>query len=165
MLASGNYEILLGKLDEFIRKYYKNQLIRGAIYTFTALLAAWIVFTSLEYFGHFSTTVRTILFWTFISVALVSLWKGVIIPLSHLYRMGKIISHEQAADIIGRHFSNVQDKLLNTLQLKAESDRMGQSSALLIAGIEQKTEELKPIPFTSAIDLRKNRKYFRYAAI
>jgi len=161
----GNYEILIGKLDEFIRKYYKNQLMRGSIYTFTALLGAWLVFTSLEYFGHFSTTVRSVLFWSFILAAVISTWRLIIQPLAGLMKAGKVISHEQAASIIGKHFSNVQDKLINTLQLKAEADRQGSASALLLAGIDQKIEELKPVPFSTAIDLRKNRKYFKYAAI
>jgi len=162
---AGNYDILIGKLDEFIRKYYKNQLIRGGIYVFTALGLAWLAFTSLEYFGHFSTTIRTILFWSFILAAGISTWRLVIIPLTGLYKLGKVISHEQAASIIGIHFSNVQDKLLNTLQLKAEADKSGSHNELLLAGINQKIEELKPIPFAAAIDLKKNRKYFRYAAI
>ncbi|MBL0341110.1 MAG: DUF4175 domain-containing protein [Bacteroidetes bacterium] len=162
---TGNYDILLHKLDEFIRKYYKNQLIRGAIYVFTALLLAWLAFTSLEYFGHFSTVIRTILFWSFILAAAISTWRLIIIPLSGLYNLGKVISHEQAAAIIGTHFSNVQDKLLNTLQLKAESEKTGNNSALLLAGINQKIEELKPVPFAAAIDLGKNRKYFKYAAV
>lgn len=162
---TSNYNILVSKLDEFIRKYYKNQLIRGAIYVFTALLGAWLVFTSLEYFGHFGTTIRTILFWGFIAAAAFSLWKLVLTPLFHLNRLGKIISHEKAASIIGIHFPNVQDKLLNTLQLKAESDRTGNQNALLLAGIDQKIEELKPVSFTSAIDLNSNRKYIKYAAV
>src|SRR5688572_7400685 len=164
-MNSNNYQILLGKLDEFIRKYYKNQLIRGGIYVFTALLGAWLAFTSLEYFGHFSIAVRTVLFWSFILAALVSLWKLVLTPLFHINKLGKIISHEQAASIIGTHFTNVQDKLLNTLQLKAESDRLGNQNQLLLAGIDQKIDELKPVPFASAIDLKRNRIYIKYAAV
>jgi hypothetical protein len=164
-MAQDNYHILIGKLDAFIRKYYKNQLIRGSLYTFTALLGAWLVFSSLEYFGHFSTWVRAVLFWGFVCLALISLWNLIIRPMMGLFRAGRIISHEQAAEIIGTHFQHVQDKLLNTLQLKAESDRQGAANALLLAGIDQKINELKPVPFTAAIDFGKNRKYIRYAAI
>ena len=160
-----NYQLLIEKLDAFIRKYYKNQLIKGGIYVFTALLGAWLVFTSLEYFGHFNTTIRTFLFWSFIAAAGFSLWRFVAVPVFHLNKLGKIISHEQAASIIGTHFSNVKDKLLNTLQLKAESDRVGHNNALLLAGINQKIDELRPVPFASAIDLNTNRQYVKYAAI
>ena len=36
---------------------------------------------------------------------------------------------------------------------------------LLKAAIEQKTEELKPIPFQNAVDFRTNRKYVKYAVL
>ncbi|MBK7969341.1 MAG: DUF4175 domain-containing protein [Bacteroidetes bacterium] len=160
-----NYQELIGKLDEFIRKYYKNQLIRGGLYVFTALSGAWLVFTSLEYFGHFSIAVRTTLFWSFILAAAYAMWIYIITPLSKLYRLGKVISHEQAAGIIGQHFPNVQDKLLNTLQLKAEADNQANASELLLASVEQKTEELRLVPFAAAIDFKKNRKYLKYAAL
>ncbi|MFN5325315.1 MAG: DUF4175 family protein, partial [Bacteroidota bacterium] len=161
----GNQELLISKLDAFIRKYYKNQLIKGTILSFTALTAGWLVFTGAEYFGHFDTLVRTILFWTFMISAAGFLWKLVFTPLSKLYRLGETISHEEAARIIGKHFSGVSDKLLNTLQLKAQASRPGQASELLLASIDQRTEELRPIPFTQAIDFAANKKYIRFALI
>src|SRR5207244_7183042 len=108
-----NYQLLLQKLDAFIRKYYRNQLIRGGIYAFTLGLAFYLAVTTLEYFGHFSTGLRTVLFYSFVATILFIIVRFVAIPLSHLYRIGKIISHEQAAKIIGDHFKEVQDKLLN----------------------------------------------------
>lgn len=113
-----NYQLLIQKLDAFIRKYYKNQFVKGAIYAFTLSLAFYLLVTTLEYVGHFSTTLRTVLFYSFIGGILFILGRFVIIPLLHLYRIGKLISHEQAAEIIGKHFSNVEDKLLNVLQLR-----------------------------------------------
>src|SRR3954463_15044164 len=99
-----SYYLLIGKLDAFIRKYYKNRLLRGVIYAFTFLLASYLVVTSLEYFGHFNSVTRTVLFYLFIGVMLFILGRFVVNPLMHLYRFGKIISHEQAAEIIGKHF-------------------------------------------------------------
>ncbi|HEU4718675.1 MAG TPA: DUF4175 family protein [Bacteroidia bacterium] len=164
--TTGSYELLLGKLDEFIRKYYKNMLIRGMLYAVGILLAGYLVFTVSEYFGHFDTSVRTVLFYSFIGATLFVLGRFVALPLFKLNRIGKIISHEQAAEIIGKHFTNVQDKLLNVLQLKKSSAAdSGASRALIEASISQKISELRPVPFTSAIDLRENRKYARYAVI
>jgi len=164
-----NYNILIEKLDAFIRKYYKNLLIRGVIYSVTLGLAFYLAVTTLEYFGHFSTTLRTILFYSFIGGNLFIIGKYVVIPLSHLYQYGKIISHEQAAVIIGKHFPEVQDKLLNVLQLHRLADEtaleLHMSRELILAGIEQKTVELKPVPFVSAINLGENKKYLRYALV
>jgi len=42
----------------------------------------------------------------------------VLTPLTKYFSLGKTISHEQAANIIGDHFGGVEDKLLNILQKK-----------------------------------------------
>lgn len=159
-----NYNTLIQKLDEFIRKYYKNQLIRGLLYSVAVGLAFFLSIALLEYFGHFGTTVRTFMFYSFLAVNSIIIYRLVALPLIHLNRMGKIISYEEASQIIGKHFSNVSDKLLNTLQLKQLADNgSANSRELLYASIDQKTAELKPVPFAAAIDLSENKKYLRYA--
>lgn len=154
--------ILLSKLDEFIRKYYKNQLLKGLIYTTGLLLAAFLFIVVTEYFAEFQTTVRTILFYAFVLTSGLVVTKYIIIPLLKLNKLGKIISYDEAANIVGKHFSNINDKLLNTLQLQRNSGSI-LSTELLSASINQKMEELKPIPFSSAIDLSQNKKYVKYA--
>ena len=163
---NNNYQVLIERLDAFIRKYYKNRLVKGAIYAFTISLAFYLLVIAFEYFGHFNTGVRTFLFYSFIVGFAFIVGRFIIIPLMHLYRMGKIISHEQAADIIGKHFSSVQDKLINVLQLKKQADESpAPNPDLLLAGINQKIDELKPIPFITAINISENRKYLRFAFI
>ncbi len=159
------YQLLIDKLDAFIRKYYKNQLIRGGIYSFTVCLIFFLAITAVEYFGHFSTGIRTVLFYGFVISTLYILSIYVFIPLFHLYRLGKIITHEQAALIIGDHFGNIRDKLLNTLQLKKQAEDHPFQAALIHASIDQRIASLRPVPFTAAIDLNRNRKYLRYAII
>ena len=166
-----NEDILIQKLDEFIRKYYKNQLIKGLIYATGLVLVFYLAVAVLEYYAHFDTTVRTVLFYSLIAGILAVLGRYVLIPLFKLNRIGAVLSNEMAAEIIGRHFSEVKDKLLNVLQLKkiAKEDRNTQASygsaALLEASINQKIKELRPIPFASAINLGDNRRYLKYAVI
>jgi hypothetical protein len=158
-MASGNH-ILIQKLDEFIRKYYKNLLIRGSLYAFGLLLSAFLCVVLLNYFGEFGTGIRTALFFSFLAVTLFVLVRYIVIPLLKLNRIGEVISYEDAAGIIGTHFGNVQDKLLNVLQLQKQQAMIG-SDELLMAGIDQKIKELQPVPFTSAIDLKENKRYLR----
>jgi hypothetical protein len=165
---TSSYKSLIEKLDEFIRKYYKNQLVRGFIYSTALLLLFFISVTVLEYYAHFNTLVRTLLFYSFVGASTFILSKYIAIPLSKLYKLGKIISYEEAASIIGRHFTDVQDKLLNTLQLQQQSanyELQTTNNELLAASIDQKIKELKPVQFTMAIDLSENRKYLKYAVI
>ncbi|MBS1647230.1 MAG: hypothetical protein JST67_07810 [Bacteroidetes bacterium] len=156
--------ILLQKLDEFIRKYYKNQLIKGLLYAAGLLLLFYLSVSVLEYFAEFNSYIRAFLFYSFLGSSLFVLGKYIAIPLLKLNSFGAIISYQQAAKIIGNHFSNVQDKVLNVLQLQSETNQHA-SLELLQASIHQKTMELKPVPFTAAIDLSENRKHIKYALI
>jgi len=153
--------ILLQKLDEFIRRYYKNQLIKGTIYSSGILLVAFLSVIFLEFFGEFNTLMRGILFFSFLTATIAVLINYIIIPVLKLNRIGAVISYDQAASIIGNHFTNVQDKLLNVLQLQNNRFLYG-SDDLLLAGINQKINDLRPIPFTTAVDLNENRRYLKY---
>ncbi len=116
-----NYRLLLDKLDQFIRKYYLNQLIRGALYSAGLILVLFLAFTTLEYNFYFSTTVRKALFFSFMGVSIFAVAAWMVTPLMHYFRLGRLISHEQAARIIGDHFVDVKDKLLNILQLRHQA--------------------------------------------
>jgi len=157
-----NYTLLIEKLDAFIRKFYINQLLRGSLYTVGAILGLFILLNVSEYYFYFSTSVRTVLFWSFIGLSTTALYRWVALPLMHYFHLGKVISHEQASVIIGNHFADVKDKLLNILQLKQQSANAIHAD-LIHASINQKSDEIKLVPFKSAIDLGKNRKYLRYA--
>jgi hypothetical protein len=159
------YRELLDNLDAFIRKYYTNQLLRGGIYAVALLVGFFLALTLLESFVWFSPVIRQILFYTYLAATAAVLWKLVITPLRGLYQLGSTISHTEAARIIGSHFSHIEDKLLNTLQLHDLASKEPEHLLLIQASIGQKTAELRPIPFTSAIDLRMNRKYLPYAGV
>lgn len=158
------YQTLLHKLDAFIRKYYLNNLIRGSLHSLALISVIWVTFVLLEHYVFTSSVssmaFRKSLFYSFLALAGLGLSYWVIWPLLQYFRLGKVISHEKAAQIVGQHFSNVQDKLLNVLQLNQQAQ--AENSALLLAAINQKTVELAPVPFQKAIDLRKNRKYLRF---
>ena len=159
-IVAENYELLIRKLDEFIRKFYTNQLIRGAIYFFTVILASFLLVDVLEYFFYFNSVTRTFLLAGFILAILLLGLIWLVLPALHYMRLGKIISHEQAAGIIGSHFREVQDRLLSVLQLRKLTD--ASDNSLIQASINQKIASLKPVPFSRAINLRVNRKYLRY---
>lgn len=164
-MQNNNYQSLIEKIDQFIRKYYINNLIRGVLYSVGVLLAAFMSFTLLEYY-YFNSTVssmqlRKMLFYSFWGISALTLGWLVVRPLLQYFRLGAVISHEQAATIIGRHFGTVKDKLLNVLQLKEQMNYA--DSSLLEASINQKIQTLKPVPFAAAIDLKENKRYLRYA--
>ncbi|MFY0675431.1 MAG: DUF4175 domain-containing protein [Bacteroidia bacterium] len=160
---NSNYSFLIQKLDSFIKRFYLNELLRGSIYFLAILLVSTLFVTTLEYFGNFGTTPRLVIFWVYLLGNIGAFAILVAKPLASWAKLGKQISHKQAAQIIGVHFQEIKDKLLNTLELQ-ESTNPG-SRSLIEASIEQKISDLKPVPFNMAISFKKNRKYIKYAAI
>ena len=158
---------ILQALDAFIRKYYKNLLLKGALYAVGIVGALFLAAVLLEHFGWLSILGRALLFWGGLAaVAGVTSW-FIVRPLLKMHGLGQRISREDAAQIIGKHFPEVSDKLLNLLQLQEKitknSEFKIQNSELLAAAVEQKTAELRPVPFLNAVDLKGNRRYLKYA--
>ena len=149
------------KLRQFSLKFYTNELIRGSIlfFSFGIIYLFFILF--IEYFLWLKPLLRTILFWIFIFVELFLLTKFILFPVFKIVGLKKGISFEESSKIIGRHFPEVGDKLLNILQLKQQSSQ----SDLLLASINQKSAALQPVPFVKAIDFSKNKKYLKYGLI
>ena len=149
---------IYSKLEDFIKKFYTNELIKGTL-LFIGLGLLYFIFTLLvEYFLWLPTTGRSILFWLFIGVETLLLIRFIAFPIFKLVKLQKGIDYEQAATIIGNHFSEVQDKLLNFLQLANQN----QNTELISASIEQKAASLQPIPFSNAINFAKNKKFLPY---
>ncbi|MBS1780627.1 MAG: DUF4175 family protein [Bacteroidetes bacterium] len=156
-----NYDRLISNLDAFIRKYYANQLLRGTLIILICIIAYILLATVGEYYLYLPVWSRIAIVSVFLIAGLAALGWLVILPLSKMARMGKVISHEQAATIIGRHFPEVRDKLLNILQLKNQHDHTA-SKELIEASIGQKAAQIAVVPFTGAVDLARNRKYLPY---
>ena len=147
------------KLEQFIRRYYQNRLVKGLYYGIGLGALYFILLTILEWAGRFPGTVRAALFGLLVLGMLVILGRYILVPLAKLMGIGRRITYDQAAQIIGRHFPEVDDKLLNTLQL--QSMAKGQSE-LLEASIDQRISELRPVAFHTAIDLGENKKYWPF---
>lgn len=154
-------ELIYSKLESFIKKYYTNECIRGSIFFVGLGLLYFLLTLLLEHFLWLSTTGRTLLFWFFILVMTILLLRFILFPLFKLFRLQKGITYDEASKIIGNHFSEIDDKLTNFLQLSKSPEQ----SELLMASIDQKAQSLQPIPFTRAVDFKKNIKYLPWAVI
>jgi hypothetical protein len=153
------YHQIIEKLNAYKSKYYKNLLLKGTIFTLLALLSAFLVINALEYIGNFSSVWRGVLFFSFLTAALLSLYFWITIPVLRLFNLNKPISFDEAANQIGSYFPEVEDRLLNLLQL----GRLNvQENALLVASIEQKAQKLSVINFPDAVKYQSNNRYVKY---
>ena len=156
-------DVLIEKLDGFIRKYYKNRLLKGLIYSSALLCSFFLLAILLEYFGQFDVIGRSILFYGYLGLALFILVFYVSIPLFKLAKLGKVISYEQAAKIVGNHFGGIKDKIINTLQLSESKENVSSRQLTLVsASIDQRVSQLTTVSFKAAIDLSENKKYLKF---
>lgn len=165
MLEKGSYQLLIQKLDDFIRRFYLNKLLRGIIYFLSTLLLTFILLNSLEYFFYLNPLWKTGLLSTSGIVLTLFLVNFILIPLIKYGKLGSIISHKTAAEIIGTHFTEVKDKLINILELHEQSKINKEHFELIEASINQKITDINYVPFNKAIDLAKNKKYLKYVYI
>lgn len=161
-----NQELIKNKIKDFVRKYYLNKLLRGAILFVIITLLTFIIYAVLEYFSYFNSTVRAILFYSYIALFVATFIAYIAIPLCKIAGLGKQLTQAQIAEIIGKHFSEIDDKLLNLFQLENMATTGDYKSLELInAAIDTKIEQIKPFPFTQAIPFKNTKRYIKWALI
>ena len=150
---------LFEKLNEFIKKYHQNQLIKGGIYVLSLLIIFFLLFAIIEHLSSFDVKGRTFLFWAYILSNLIIFTKLIVIPTLRLFRIGRAINYKDAAKIIGKHFPEIDDKLINVLELSEISKK---DNALIAASIQQKTKKLSAFSFKNAIDFSLNKRHLKW---
>ncbi len=153
-----SYKTILGKLNQFTRKYYTKMLIKGLLLFVVLGLVFFFAVLGVEYFLWLNSTGRLVLLVLFIGVECFLLFKYILTPLFYLFKLKQGISNKQASLLIGKHFPDVGDKLYNLLDLAEDKNQ----SELLLASIEQRSAKMDPIPFAKAVDFRDNLKYSKY---
>ena len=93
---------------------------------------------------------------------MVILIKFIVVPLSQLFRISKTIKYSEAAKIIGKHFPEIDDKILNILQLNKLSDS---DNLLIQASITQKTESIQSFSFRNSVNFKENKKYLKWITL
>ena len=153
---------ILGALDAFIRKYYRYLAVRGSLLAVGIVAAVFLAAVLVEHFGWLAPVWRGVLFWGGLGVAVAVAGWLVVRPLLKMHGLGSRIGRDEAARIVGRHFPEVGDKLLNLLQLM-EAGGEAPDAALLLAAVEQKTASLRAVPMLRAVDMGRSRRYLVYA--
>ncbi len=155
----GGAQDIFHSLRAYKKKFYLNQLIKGLLISGSVIISYYLLINGIDYFFKLDSTGRSILFFSFLILFLLSIVRLVLLPASKLANSKSQISDEEAAYQIGQFFPEISDKLLNTIQLQKNNKV---SSDLLTASINQRTQELSIFSFPSAIDLNVNRKYLKY---
>ncbi len=89
MLQTTTYRALVERLDQFIRKYYLNQVIRGGLYTLGLVGLCFLAVALLEGNFYFDRVGRKTLFFSFLAVSAAAASYWVLLPLARYFRLGE----------------------------------------------------------------------------
>lgn len=155
------YNELLQQLENFIKKYYKNKILKGFLFFSMILSIVLFAFLLSENFAYFSTRIRTIFFFSFIIFAVLLFLIYLVEPVLGLIKVRRRFGYKEAAIYLGKFFGKeINDKLLNTLELRSASEGSdSKEKQLILAGIEQKSLSISHIRFKNAISFRETRPY------
>lgn len=156
-----SYNNILDKLDQFSRKFYTKMLIKGGLLFLAFGLLYFMLILGIEYFFWLNSAGRFVLLLLFLTVEGFLLYYYIAVPIFQLLKLKKGISNKEASLLIGKHFKEVGDKLYNLLDLAEDKEQ----SELLLASIQQRSENLTIVPFTKAINLKESYKYLKYVLI
>jgi hypothetical protein len=152
------------EIDAFIKRYYKNKLIKGSLLFSSFLLFSILFFSISEFFLHFKTLFRTVFYYSFLSLNFLIFLFYLLIPLLNYFSIVGQMSRYQAAKLIGELHPEIKDKLLNTLQLQDQLKLDDKNIALLAASIKQRSLDLSLLSFKKVIKIKENVKYVKYLA-
>ncbi|WP_158975043.1 DUF4175 family protein [Cellulophaga sp. L1A9] len=139
-------------LKDFVKNYYTAQLIKGCILFFALGSLFLLLVLGVEFFLWLSSGLRLCIL---LGIFLVEVYLGyrfIMTPIFYLFRLKKGLTDANAADLIGKHFPEIDDKLSNLIDLESNDEH----SELLSASIQQRAEVLKPFNFSKAVDFNKS---------
>lgn len=151
------FNILVDKLNSFKLKYYSYKLLKGLVISLFFILLIYTAFSVIEYFVFLSSELRKIVFFGFFIFTFLLIIQFVGIPLFKMLHILKPIDLKATTKIIQKHFTGIEDKLLNIIELR-ELPQNKYSNELILASIDQKIEQLKVFDFNEAVKFR-NLKY------
>lgn len=157
------YKEIIGKFDKLTKREYANLCLYGIQFAFIAAIIIFLLFSVSEALGHFSSVVRTILFFSFLSIS-----AGVFIyyfafPFSKYLNLIKREDYFTVAEKIGLFFPFIKDDLLNVMQLvSVKNTNLLYSESLVNAAFQQIYLKTKSVKFEDAVDFKKSKSLFKY---
>jgi len=135
------------------RLYYRNKIVLGIIRWTIVVSGLSFLFIGLQRLYYFGSGVRTILFYFFILLVIVSFVLFVGLPLFKWFNWLRGVGVKEISNILKGRFPGLEDRFQNMLELKSIS-RQNNENDLVRASIKQKLEVVQEYPLKDAFRFR-----------
>lgn len=150
-IESKFYKDVLNKLKKFENRGLRISALTGIQKSLLAISLLFIVIVLFEMVFRFGSTIRTILFLTFISASIVSIGYSFILPLIKQTGILWKSDYFSLAREAGNLFPSIKDELVNTMQLVALKTRINHSTKLVEAAFKNLYGKIGTINFDSVL--------------
>ena len=158
-----NIDHIKEELNSFIKKFYKNQLLKGFLLSIVIFLSSLYIVSLAEFYGRFNSIVRFLFLSLFIFFNTYITFIYFITPLFNYIQQSRRLSPEKASKMIGLLFPDISDQLTNLLQLDRKLLLQEKEKVeLLKASIEQKAKNIGFVKFSKGISYAENKKYLKF---
>jgi hypothetical protein len=128
------------RLKQLNRKIKFIDLLKGLLLLVLVAFVINITLPTLELLGLNSVKDRTILFFAGVVVFVFAFIVLLVIPMANLFKSTEKKDFNNLAQFVGKHFSEIDDKLLNTIQLYEDTHKSELAKAAIFSQLE-KTEK------------------------
>ena len=157
------YKEIIGKLEKLTKREYILFASLGIQISFLIGVSIFTLFSFLEMLGHFSSSIRTVLFFVFLVLFIGSFLYLFILPLFKYFNIFRKTNYHKVADKVGRNFPSIKDDLLNAMQLvSVDNSTYKYSDKLINAAFLRVYERIKQIKFESIVNFKKIKDYLLY---
>ncbi len=158
------YKEIIEKLERLLKREYAFFASIGIQKALIIGISVFTLFSFLEMIAHFSSIVRTILFVIFLASTIGSAAVFFILPLLKYFKIFRKTDYFKTAGIVGNHFPEIKDDLLNSMQLISTGiDEKIYSKNLIDAAFYGVYKKAKDIDFTSIISFKKAKQFLIYS--
>ena len=154
------------KLSKANRKEIFFFFARNMLYTLAIITVMLLIVLSSEAIFHFTTSVRKLIYWMFLSISVTTI---IYLFVSFLFKLTGWAGRFDAVDYagkIGNRISSVKDHLSNSLSLFRQYNSSSASTLfstdLIDAEMKRMNDETSGLDFASAIDMSKLKKPLLY---
>ncbi len=156
------YKELIFKIERFVKKEYLHLIVTGILQTVIIAVSCFLLFTIVEYFGNFSSVLRTVFFFISLLILFASINYFILIPTLRYFNLLRQETYFDAAKRVGDFFPSLKDELLNSLQLVSDSDQNKfYSFSLIDAAFKKVYTKSGGIKFESVVKFDKAKKLTR----
>jgi hypothetical protein len=152
------YNSFISRISEAAKKDILFKLTKNILLTLTSFIVLALVLISLEAIFEFSSGVRKVMFFGYISAFAATFVMILIYTVSGYNELTKPAKVNRYAKRIGSHYPEIKDNLLNAIQIydyTRRSDHMF-SQELAVESINQVNEKSKPYNFSQIVSHKKN---------